>query len=527
MRIGQDKLIILRKIVQSCSIAAVIAIIWNTRFPLDRFVNPSFYFHIDPLVMTTTALAERVWLEGLALALALLAATAFLGRFFCAWICPLGAALDFIALLKTPFVRRRRTIEKNPSAARFTKYAVLAVIVIAAGAGRQFAWTLDPIAVFMRTFSLAVHPGVNNGLNGFFSGILMRADVPRLESVYNLLRDSFLGTDIASLSNTRGIVLLFAAIALPVILKRRLWCRYLCPLGAMLALPALLSPLRRKASCGKKCRACMHSCRMNAIYSDNSYRREECILCFDCVRDCPDDSTRFAFSPVPKRKNVRSGIDSDRPLAVSRSAFLRYSAVAALAAAVPLNAKKSLKAAVKPARAILRPPGSLGGEEFIRRCIRCGNCMKICPTGVLAPSPLKLGLDRLWAPVLDTSSSYCEYTCNLCGKVCPTGAIRSLSPAEKAGAVIGLAVIDTEVCVPYKKGIDCLVCEEHCPVPEKAIVIKMTRFKGKYVKMPVVREDLCIGCGICEVKCPTEPEKAIKIFAPKMKAALKQGKQNR
>ncbi|MDW7757650.1 MAG: 4Fe-4S binding protein, partial [Desulfuromonadales bacterium] len=105
----------------------------------------------------------------------------------------------------------------------------------------------------------------------------------------------------------------------------------------------------------------------------------------------------------------------------------------------------------------------------------------------------------------------------LCGQVCPTGAIKRLGLAEKRRTVIGLAVFDQNRCLPFARGSECLVCEEHCPTPEKAIVFeeKEILFAGesRRLKIPRVVENLCIGCGICETRCPLEGASAIRVVS--------------
>ena len=163
----------------------------------------------------------------------------------------------------------------------------------------------------------------------------------------------------------------------------------------------------------------------------------------------------------------------------------------------------------------LRPPGALPEAEFMRRCIRCGNCMKVCPTNVLTPSPIGHGVGGAWSPILDLRHGYCEYQCNLCGQVCPTEAIANLPIEKKKKARIGIAVFDKEICLPYAKAQDCIVCEEHCPVPQKAIRLRKKMIKGKIVMQPIMDNKLCIGCGICEFKCPTAPDKGIIVIREK------------
>ena len=56
-----------------------------------------------------------------------------------------------------------------------------------------------------------------------------------------------------------------------------------------------------------------------------------------------------------------------------------------------------------------------------------------------------------------------------------------------------------------------MVCEEHCPTPDKAIKLKRDTVKGKEVLRPLVDGNLCVGCGICQTKCPTSPIRAIRV----------------
>jgi MauM/NapG family ferredoxin protein len=165
---------------------------------------------------------------------------------------------------------------------------------------------------------------------------------------------------------------------------------------------------------------------------------------------------------------------------------------------------------------LIRPPGSLSEDEFLERCVRCGECMKVCPTNVIQPSMLEGGLEGLWTPVLKMGFNYCEYKCSMCTQVCPTEAIRPLSLEEKQVMKIGLAHIDKDRCLPYAYARACVVCEEHCPLPEKAIwfeEVKVRDSRGNevLVKQPHVNAELCIGCGICENKCPVSDQGAIRV----------------
>jgi formate hydrogenlyase subunit 6/NADH:ubiquinone oxidoreductase subunit I len=142
--------------------------------------------------------------------------------------------------------------------------------------------------------------------------------------------------------------------------------------------------------------------------------------------------------------------------------------------------------------------------------------MKVCLTNGLQPVLLEAGLAGLWTPRLYPRIGYCEYNCTLCGQVCPTQAIRRMTPEEKKRVRIGLAAFDTGRCLPYAYQKMCMVCEEHCPTSPKAIwfeEVDVTTQDGgrRRVKQPRVSIDRCIGCGICESKCPIQDLPAIRV----------------
>jgi ferredoxin len=85
--------------------------------------------------------------------------------------------------------------------------------------------------------------------------------------------------------------------------------------------------------------------------------------------------------------------------------------------------------------------------------------------------------------------------------------------------VIGKATIDKDRCIAWGEHRDCIVCEEMCPLPEKAIQLQEEELPGPdgilvSVQLPSVLKDRCIGCGICEYKCPVNGPAAIQVYIP-------------
>ena len=131
----------------------------------------------------------------------------------------------------------------------------------------------------------------------------------------------------------------------------------------------------------------------------------------------------------------------------------------------------------------MRPPGALPESQFLDRCLKCGQCMRICPTNVIHPAGLEGGLEGLWTPVLNfrIGTSGCQYKCIACGNICPTAAIRPITLDERLGQNryegtgpirIGMAFVDRGRCLPWAMDIPCIVCQENCPVSPKAIVTR-------------------------------------------------------
>ncbi len=454
----------------------------------------SLLFRIDPLAALADALAPGPFSIGLLWpALLLLLLTFLLGRFFCGWICPLGTTLDGLGRV----VGRGRGGVRP--AWRRAKYLLLAGLVVAALFGVQQFGLFDPLSIFLRTLTLVVYPLWNLALNQFFD-LTYNAGLEPLSAAYPFFRDHLMAFHQPVFLLATSTLVVFLIILLLEKVERRFWCKNLCPLGALLGLCSRHTLLDRKPhQVCDDCSLCASSCRSGVV--GGRYRSAECLLCLDCSGFCPQE--RISFRPA---RHPAAPLD-----------LPRRHLMTAVAGGVLLA--PTLNLAPAPGRlngSLIRPPGAVEEAAFLRRCIRCGECMKVCIGGALHPTFLQAGPAGMWTPLLVARLGYCEYNCTLCGQVCPTGAIKALKVEEKRRTVIGLAVLDKNRCLPLARNEECLVCEEHCPTGDKAIVFddKEVLVDGRtlQLKRPRVVKRLCIGCGICETKCPVEGRSAIVVI---------------
>ena len=345
-------------------------------------------------------------------------------------------------------------------------------------------------------------------------------------------------------------VSLATLVGLPVLLivlvRRRWFCRYLCPVGLMTEQASRLGR-RGKSAAGKLPRigtwivlvtlggACfgypvllwldplaIFQGIFTLAYAPLSVAGQASAVALAvililsallpgawCLRICPLGATQelLAFKGIrnlfrPRGAESHDGQASEPKKAPDTFLLARRSvlsaAFGALCAGVGARWALDWSSRSSPeGRKPLRPPGSIDPRQFTGLCIRCGNCIRACPVGIIEPDGAGASIAGVLAPVIRFRDAYCREDCHACTQVCPSGAITRLSLKEKQKSPIGLARLDASICF-LADDRECDICARVCPFEAIEIVWN----EEEYIALPSVDPQRCPGCGACEVACP-------------------------
>jgi ferredoxin len=449
--------------------------------------------------------------------------TVLFGRIYCSMICPLGIFQDIV----TWFTKRGKKKNKKKRWYNYAKpypilrYSLLAICVIflILGIVAPLSW-LDPYSNFERIAVNIFRPVVMEG-NNLLNWVALKFNN------YNFYNVTIY--TITTISLTISLIA-FLAVGILALLRGRLFCNTICPVGSLLGLISKFSIFRivlddsQCTSCG----LCEKACKSQCINSkEKTVDNSRCVACFNCVDRCKANGIRYQFAygkhsysvldtESPKKRSalirglrIKSAMTDDVTFGMNRRSFLVTSTVmAATIPVLPAWAKADKEVDITKLTPIT-PPGSIGLAHFKKHCTACHLCVTHCPQQILKPAGFNFGIEYAFKPHLTFyEMAFCNFECTVCSEVCPNGAIKKLTTEQKKVTQVGIAQFKKGLCVVYTDNTSCGACSEHCPTQ----AVKMEPYIDG-LTIPHVYEELCVGCGGCESICPVRPIKAINILA--------------
>ena len=447
-----------------------------------RELNNAPDYQFMPGVLSVAALGMA---GAFGIMILLAAITAFCGRVYCSWCCPLGLLQEVIERLDHKlFTKKVRIYKKGHNIFR-AAFLVLLLALLFGGIALPFGY-IEPYSLF-----------------GKISSNIIRQLLAWLnDSTVSIPQSAIEDTTAWRIALAVSGGAMLGLIAL-VVLKGRIFCNTVCPAGMILAALAARSGKRLAIDHNKcvKCRKCEKVCNANCINIADGQTIDftRCFMCMECPAGCPVN----AIKVVRRRKNNLTG--ADLPTAPERRNMLIAAGIAGVAG---FAATRILKNASPYKKTAILPPGAGSEEEFLARCTGCGLCVANCRGGCLQPASDEYGWRGFMLPVMKFSGSHpgkCEYECNKCTANCPTGALKKMSLKEKKLCRIGMANFNPKQCLAYMEGEPCGACAEHCPTG----ALKMVPGPHDNATIPQVTGELCIGCGNCQYACPVTPQAII------------------
>lgn len=430
------------------------------------------------------------------------------GRIYCSSVCPLSTVQDIFIGRKKKFTYSRLKIT--------VRYFIPLVSFFLLIAGfPSIASMADPYSLSGRIM-LAFNRIIIMPLIRLIGLIFRQFSVylPEWELQFNYLPFVF-------------TVPVFVLIILMAGKRGRLYCNTLCPVGALLSIPArysLFAVRIIKENC-TECGACEKVCKAEAASSSSRYiDPSKCISCFNCLSVCRFNALEYGKKNISRIKNSsknseekvskEEGHTADNNLLKKRDItgrrdFLKKTASGSVVLLSSLLIKNKKNQILLSDNVSSIPPGSESRENLLSKCTSCSLCINNCPSGVLQPAVFtQLGTSGFGAPYLDYNKGFCSYSCKTCSDVCPTGAIRRLDMEKKKVIKIGEAHFERKFCIVETDKTSCGACAEICPTGAIDLIHTGDSDSGP-LEIPLISSIYCIGCGACQYVCPVEKKNAI------------------
>ncbi len=463
-----------------------------------------------------------------AVVIVLLLLTLLFGRVYCSVICPLGILQDVISYMrgKNPAARRRFSYRPPRNWLRYSVMVVFFLLLALGMAGIIGALPalglLEPYSMFGRIAS------------NLFAPIYILCDnatvwlCKQLGEYWIEERELWLRGWPTFVIAAASFILLFAL----AWWRGRVYCNTLCPVGALLSLASRWSLFGIRINTAKcvSCGLCAKQCKASCINAaEHAVDASLCVACMNCLDACSKGAISYGWRPgykggpapvIPQGSGVLSAEALSKlgkkgkqtPPSPTRREFLKGTGIA-LASAAAAQPEKLVDGGLAPLverdlpqrRVPIVPPGAKSLRHLTSHCTGCQLCITACPNGVLRPSAT---LSRLMQPECSYERGYCRPECTRCSQVCPAGAMEPVHKWEKSSIQVGHAVWQRAHCVVLTDGVSCGNCARHCPVGAITMV-PLDAADPASLRIPVINEERCIGCGACEHLCPARPHSAI------------------
>src|SRR4030043_1332332 len=135
----------MRTIIQALSLLLFSTLFVLATYKLPDWLPADIYLRLDPLLGMNAVFAAKEIISRALWSLIIIGTTLIIGRFFCAYVCPMGASIDFLDLLF--FRKKKRQGIKAESSLRKVKYFLLIIFIMAALTGFSLAFLMNPLLV--------------------------------------------------------------------------------------------------------------------------------------------------------------------------------------------------------------------------------------------------------------------------------------------------------------------------------------------------------------------------------------------